>query len=1240
MAKGAVAGSAVPVEGKGPGGGLINTYTNATATATQGQRRFQVVRVPQYFDATVTGTVTAAAWNGATGGIVAIDAAGTLTFSGGGISVNALGFRGGGGQGLAGIAAGTETDYRTRAADAWNGNKGEGVAGSSNNLYDGTATIATGTGYPDNTNTDASRARGAPGNAGGGGTDGNREANDENSGGGGGGNGGAGGRGGNSWASNLPLGGFGGAAFPHAAARLAMGGGGGGGSRNNSAGVQSSGGLGGGIIIVRANSVTGTGTLSANGGWPATDNYTPAEDGGGGGGAGGSVLVFARTGALTSLTVNAQGAFGANAWPTQAPGTPFPGERHGPGGGGAGGVVYLSSAAGSTSVTGAANGTTTTAADAYGATPGAAGAVNTVTESQIPGAGTGGTCKATLACVAGFGTTAEAEQVFVRWETACEIGTAGFHVERFDPVSGGYERVNETVLPALLTAPRGGFYSLVDPGAVPGKTNTYRLVEKEVWGGQRVHGPYTVTPGEPTERLPRTTFAQAPSAADEDQGYDDPVRGYRAVPRPFDDSVVPRKALAKPSSAGAAGRSRRAAAQIPVRQDGLLHASVAQLAQALGASETSVRDWLRAGALELTSAGEPVTWLPDTAAQGAAEPSGILFYGDAIDSLFTRDNVYRVRAGFKGAVMDQFGGTVPPLAAVGAFTERVTVEQDRFAGTVVATDPNSDYWHWEAFIGGSDISWSTRRFTVSLPHVAGDGTIKVFLKGAAVGVHVVRVAVNGHLLGEASWQDLQDYELRLPVTASQLQSGDSSVEVRALGGDGDIFYLDRIEMEYRSMARAVDDRLALTAESDGPLAVDGFGASDIRVFDIGDPKRPSLVTAATVGPGAVGQSVSFNAQQGRRYLVLAGAAIASAALQPMTAADLQYSRDRVDYLVIASPELRDAAQELADYREARGLASRVVGTDEIYDSFSWGMATPEALRDFLRFATRNWGVRFVVLAGPGTFDYRDLGNQLEPQVPTLMTSTPSGLFACDSCLVDFDGDGAPDVPISRIPATTAADIQLVVGKVSAYEKSAAPLRQARLLLLADRSDPAAGSFSRDSDAVAQLLPPGTTATRAYLDESPVDGVRAALFEGMNGSASWVNYIGHGGADRFGGSEALLTVNDLGALRKPDGPLPVVSALTCAANRFEVPAHVSLGERLLLHDGGGAVAVWAATSLSLNDPAVRLDRDLFSAAFELQARTLGEAVQQALRENTGRRDVPAYLLRTYALLGDAAMQLSW
>ena len=46
---GVVAGS-VGISGTGPGAGLLNTYTQAAATATTGQRTFQVVRVPAVHD--------------------------------------------------------------------------------------------------------------------------------------------------------------------------------------------------------------------------------------------------------------------------------------------------------------------------------------------------------------------------------------------------------------------------------------------------------------------------------------------------------------------------------------------------------------------------------------------------------------------------------------------------------------------------------------------------------------------------------------------------------------------------------------------------------------------------------------------------------------------------------------------------------------------------------------------------------------------------------------------------------------------------------------------------------------------------------------------------------------------------------------------------------------------------------------------------------------------------------------
>ncbi|MBW4640778.1 MAG: hypothetical protein KME05_21640 [Gloeocapsa sp. UFS-A4-WI-NPMV-4B04] len=361
--------------------GLLNAYSNADATTSQGQRRFQVVRIPQYSSVTSLGTVTASAWNGRTGGIVAFDVAGSLNLGGGSIDVSSQGFRGGGGRALAGGTGGSSTDYVNLASRNFHGAKGEGIAGTPRFVLNSTGvTDNTAEGYPS-----GSSGRGAPGNAGGGGTDANPTANDQNSGGGGGSNGGAGGKGGNAWSANTAVGGFGGAGFTNAANKLVLGGGGGAGSTNNSTGtpgggVASSGAAGGGIVILRAGTVSGAGTINANG---AAANNTVLNDGSGGGGAGGSVSVTAASGTLGTLSVNARGGTGG----TNTGG----GAAHGPGGGGGGGYVALSSTA-ITNVLGGANGTTFGTTPAFGASAGTNGQIGTVTLSQTPGARSGTEC--------------------------------------------------------------------------------------------------------------------------------------------------------------------------------------------------------------------------------------------------------------------------------------------------------------------------------------------------------------------------------------------------------------------------------------------------------------------------------------------------------------------------------------------------------------------------------------------------------------------------------------------------------------------------------------------------------------------------------------------------------------------------------------------------------------------------------------------------------------------------------
>lgn len=362
---------------------LTNSYFRANFGA-QGQRRFQVIRVPQYNNLTFIGNVTAPAWNGETGGVLPLDVTNTLNFNGYTIDVSAKGFRAGRGFVHSGIAGYLNTDYRNNATNTASGaqaSKGEGLAGTPRYVWNGTSISDTGfEGYPN-----GSYAMGAPGNAGGGGTDGHPSGNDENSGGGGGGNGGPGARGGNSWNSNLAVGGFGGAAFSGAANRVVMGGGGGAATGNNATTLAPHGGVGGGIVLIRADVIQGTGTINANG----SNGTTPivANDGGGGGGAGGSVILLANS-QVGSITVNARGGGGGNADPG--------GAAHGPGGGGGGGAVFNNPEISPTvSVSQGASGYTVTAGNYYGSPPTGGGVGNGVSNTDpntVDGTGAGANC--------------------------------------------------------------------------------------------------------------------------------------------------------------------------------------------------------------------------------------------------------------------------------------------------------------------------------------------------------------------------------------------------------------------------------------------------------------------------------------------------------------------------------------------------------------------------------------------------------------------------------------------------------------------------------------------------------------------------------------------------------------------------------------------------------------------------------------------------------------------------------
>ena len=392
----------IGVEGKSGGTitlacALRNGYSRAGKT--------QVIRVPQYTTLTVGGanSITAPAWNGVTGGVVAVHAETTVQLAGT-INVSAKGFRGGAAhdsRGTTGLAAVYRSTDATTAAE-----KGESIAG-----YE--ADYATGR-----------YGRGAPANGGGGG-------GSHNAGGGGGANAGdpagyagglgvmlvdptvvggtlawplevttlansqGGGRGGYSYSANdlngtlaagapglagwggdsrRVIGGLGGHPLANnPASRLFMGGGGGAGDGND--GAAGRGGRGGGLVFLITGTVTGAGSILADG--EAGGNMpagTANGDAAGGGGGGGTVVVRATT--LSAITISADGGKGGDHL-----GSSSQTEVEGPGGGGGGGYIALAGTGSPTlSAAGGLSGTTTrTALSEFpcdGATVGHAGQTN------------------------------------------------------------------------------------------------------------------------------------------------------------------------------------------------------------------------------------------------------------------------------------------------------------------------------------------------------------------------------------------------------------------------------------------------------------------------------------------------------------------------------------------------------------------------------------------------------------------------------------------------------------------------------------------------------------------------------------------------------------------------------------------------------------------------------------------------------------------------------------------------
>jgi hypothetical protein len=487
-----------------------------------------------------------------------------------------------------------------------------------------------------------------------------------------------------------------------------------------------------------------------------------------------------------------------------------------------------------------------------------------------------------------------------------------------------------------------------------------------------------------------------------------------------------------------------------------------------------------------------------------------------------------------------------------------------------------------------------------------------------------------------------------------------------------------------------DYRQLLSANTDSPLRMNVFSSCDagvksyrlslsggraLYVFRISAGETSvSLVDSVPAGSARYVWSDSGNS--GTRYFLSNEAgfiALSDAAFSPP--APRMITRDPVitnlrdpgnwaDYLIITHPDFISQAEDLARHKARHGFKGpHIVSVNDIYTDFAGGNFDPVAIRNFLAFATRDWGSRdtlvYVVLMGTGHYDFKQIKTNEGNFIPPIELY---GNFCTDDFYAAltpgyFGVSGELSVAVGRLPCQSPAEAAVLVDKIISVEDAAtadwSSWRNTLLLVPDDDMQRdqydyincphnACGHAVSSENLARSVLAvrPSLDLRKVYLYDYPWTSnyekpeASRAIVNGINSGVGYVNYFGHG-SDMYWADEHVLSEKVVGLLYNGNR-LPFISSLSCGVSTFDEPDNASLSEMLMKAQHAGALATFASTRGAMPGPNEILAINVYDSLLTAESPSFGIAI---LRGKLASGGVPNGNNTMYVLLGDPSIRLT-
>lgn len=677
--------------------------------------------------------------------------------------------------------------------------------------------------------------------------------------------------------------------------------------------------------------------------------------------------------------------------------------------------------------------------------------------------------------------------------------------------------------------------------------------------------------------------------------------------------------------------------RLDVEDSGMYYVSAADLATVIGETNAAVQGKILSGDVALYhSATQAVAYMP------AVGGLGLYFYGEAIDSVYTRNNSYRLEW-LSGAQMSQAVVGGPAAVDGGKFLDIVHFEDGQYTATSYFHDPEDDYWLW-GLIMAEQVDFPDASFTNVIHGVSGvtnQAQLTVWLYGGMTqGItneHHATVEINGTGVGGGNWTGLDGTNIVLHFDQSQLLEGTNIFKVTGVldGAWDSIFYVDAFDLSYTRNYFAENDQLIVRGDANTVITIGEFSTSNIWVADISNPKSPVLQVGVNVEQTGSVYRVSFAPAAPSTEYVAFAAGMDPVKVAAIEDTGLKAVTNDAEFLVITPAEFLSVAESLVTHRRGKRITARTVVLEDIYDQFSNGIRNPNAIKAFLAYAYNNWSVppKYVVLAGSGTFDYKDYLGNGDCIIPVMLIDMPLSLYSSDVWYGDVDGDDyLPEIMIGRLPAMTEAGLQKMVDRIIAYENAPMEAWQEKVVLLADNPD-SDGDFYASSDRLEKIVPLHFMRDNIHVTVGTETNARNSLIADINDGALMVNYFGHSAMGTLTHDD-VLTSADMPLLTNSTR-LTILTSMSCDMGRFENPFADSLSEELMLCETGGTIAVWAPSGQAYNRSSELLCQGFYTAVFWHGKRIIGDAIKESMivynQSNMGK-----HLMLLYNLLGDPAM----